>query len=124
VARLLQSTGRDAAGLSWGEAHVAVGEHRPMSNVPGLRRLFELRTAYPGDTFTINVGALSHRAEAPFATHHAASLRAIYDLAALDRNSIWVHSTGQVGHPFSDLYSSMLPLWRDVRYLPMRRAPA
>jgi penicillin G amidase len=124
VARLLQSTGRDAAGLRWGEAHVAVGEHRPMSNVPGLRRLFELRIAYPGDTFTINVGALSHRAEAPFATRHAASLRAIYDLAALDRNSLWVHSTGQVGNPFSDLYSSMLPLWRDVRYLPMRRATA
>jgi penicillin amidase len=124
VLGLLQATRRDAAGLRWGEAHQAVGEHRPMSNVPGLQQLFELRTAYPGDTFTINVGALSHRAESPFSTRHAASLRAIYDFAALDRNSIWVHSTGQVGNPFSDLYSSMLPMWRDVRYLPMRRAAA
>ena len=91
-----------------------------MSGVPGLRRLFELRIAYPGDMHTINVGWLSHRAEAPFSTRHTATLRAIYDLAALESNSLWIGSSGQVGNPFSDLYASMLPLWRDVLYLPMR----
>ena len=120
VTQLAQASGRDVAGLRWGEAHRAVAEHRPMSSVPGLRRLFELRIAYPGDTHTINVGWLSHRAEAPFSTRHTATLRAIYDLAALESNSIWVGSSGQVGNPFSDLYASMLPLWRDVLYLPMR----
>jgi len=33
-----------------------------------------------------------------------------------------VQSTGQSGSPFSDLYASMLPLWRDAGYLPMRAA--
>ena len=122
VLQLVQASGRDVAGLRWGESHFAVAEHRPMSNVPGLSRLFKLRTAYPGDTHTINVGALSHRAEAPFSTRHTATLRAIYDMAALDRNSVWIHSSGQVGNPFSDLYASMLPLWRDVQYLPMHPA--
>jgi penicillin amidase len=121
VRELLQTSGRDAAGLRWGDAHVAIGEHRPMSNVPLLNRLFELRIAYPGDTFTINVGALSHRAEAPFSTRHAASLRAIQDLGVA-RNSIWIHSTGQSGNPFSDLYASMLTPWRDVQYLSMQPA--
>ena len=120
VTQLTQASGRDVAGLRWGDAHRAVAEHRPMSSVPGLRRLFELRIAYPGDTHTINVGALSHRAEAPFSTRHTATLRAIYDLAALESNSVWVGSSGQVGNPFSDLYGSMQPLWRDVLYLPMR----
>jgi penicillin amidase len=120
VTQLTQASGRDVAGLRWGDAHRAVAEHRPMSSVPGLRRLFELRIAYPGDTHTINVGALSHRAEAPFSTRHTATLRAIYDLAALESNSVWVGSSGQVGNPFSDLYGSMQPLWRDVVYLPMR----
>jgi penicillin G amidase len=119
VAELATASGLDVAGLKWGEAHQAVSEHRPFSSVRPLSRLFELRTAYPGDTHTINVGALSHRAEAPFTTRHAASLRAIYDLSALDRNSVWTHSTGQSGSPFSDLYSSMRPLWKDVQYLPM-----
>lgn len=120
VTQLTQASGRDVAGLRWGEAHYAGAEHRPMSSVPGLRRLFELRTAYPGDTHTINVGALSHRAESPFSTRHTATLRAIYDLAALESNSFWVLSSGQTGNPFSDSYTSMLSLWRDVQYLPMR----
>jgi penicillin amidase len=121
VRELLQTSGRDPAGLRWGDAHVAIGEHRPMSNVPLLKKLFELRIAYPGDTFTINVGALSHRAEAPFSTRHAASLRAIHDLGAA-QNSIWIHSSGQAGNPLSDQYASMLTLWRDVQYLPMQTA--
>ena len=120
VTQLTQASGRDVAGLRWGDAHRAAAEHRPMSSVPGLRRLFELRVAYPGDTHTINVGALSHRAEAPFSTRHTATLRAIYDLAALESNSMWVGSSGQVGNPFSDLYGSMHLMWRDVRYVPMR----
>ncbi|MGH6609930.1 MAG: penicillin acylase family protein, partial [Burkholderiaceae bacterium] len=122
VTRLTEASGRDVAGLRWGEAHRAVAEHRPMSNVRGLARLFDLRIEYPGDTHTINVGALSHRNGAPYSTRHTATLRAIYDLSALDANSVWVHSGGQAGNPFSDLYASMLPLWRDVQYVPMRPA--
>ena len=120
VTDLTRNSGRDVAGLRWGEVHNAIAEHRPMSNVAGLRRLFELRSAYPGDTHTVNVGALSHRAEAPLSTRHTATMRAIYDLAALESNSLWIGSSGQVGNPFSEWYASMLPLWRDVLYLPMR----
>ncbi len=120
VTQLAQETGRDVAGLRWGESHRAVAEHRPLSNVPGLRRLFELRVPYPGDTHTVNVGALSHRADAPFSTRHTATLRAIYDLAALESSSLWILSSGQAGNPLSDDYASMLLLWRDGLYLPMR----
>jgi penicillin amidase len=119
VTQLAEDSGRDVAGLKWGEAHKAIAEHRPFSSVAPLRRLFELTVPYPGDTHTINVGALSYRADAPFSTRHAASLRAIFDLDPSGR-SLWVHSTGQVGNPLSDLYASMLPLWRDVEYVPMR----
>ena len=122
VTALTSESGRDVAGLRWGEAHLAIGEHRPLSGVGWLARLVELRTPYPGDTYTVNVGALSHQDGAPFTTRHAASLRAVHDLAALGTNSYWVQSTGQSGSPFSDLYASMLPLWRDARYLDMRPA--
>jgi penicillin amidase len=119
VTRLLADSGRDVAGLRWGEAHRAIAEHRPLSSVALVRALFELETRYPGDTFTVNVGALSHRPEAPFATRHAASLRALYDLARPSA-SIWIQSTGQSGNPLTDQYASMLPAWRDVSYLPMQ----
>ncbi|HQR72410.1 MAG TPA: penicillin acylase family protein [Burkholderiaceae bacterium] len=121
VQQLAESSGRDLAGLRWGESHQAIAEHRPLSSAWLLASFFGLRTPFPGDTFTINVGALSNRPDAPFSTSHAASLRAIYDLSAAD-SSTWVLSTGQAGHPLSDSYASMLPLWRDVQSLPMRFA--
>jgi penicillin G amidase len=122
VSQLTSSSGRDVAGLRWGEAHLAIGEHRPLSSVGWLSRLVELRTPFPGDTYTVNVGALTHRPDAPFTTRHVPSLRAVYDLAALDRNSFWVLSSGQSGTPFAEHYANMVPLWRDVQYLPMRPA--
>lgn len=119
VERLARESGSDIAGLRWGDEHLAVAEHRPLSNVAPVRSLFELKTPFPGDTFTINVGALSNRVEAPLRTRHAASLRAIYDLGT-PQSSVWIQSTGQVGEPLSRLYDSMLLPWRDVQYLPMR----
>ena len=123
VQKLTGDSGRDVAGQRWGDAHQAVAEHRPFSGVAAIARLFELRTPYPGDTFTINVGALSYRSDEPFSTRHAASLRAIHDLGSTDA-STWVQSTGQAGNPLSELYSSMLPLWREVKSLPMRPTAA
>jgi penicillin amidase len=122
VTQLTSASGRDVAGLQWGEAHLAVGEHRPLSGVRWMSRFFELRTSFPGDTYTVNVGALSHRADAPFTTRHGPSLRAIYDLAASDGNPYWVLSTGQSGSPFSEHYASMVTPWREVKYLPVRPA--
>ncbi|HEX5639068.1 MAG TPA: penicillin acylase family protein [Burkholderiaceae bacterium] len=122
VMRLTSASGSDVAGLRWGDAHLAIGEHRPLSSVGWLSRFVELRTPFPGDTYTVNVGALTHRPDAPFSTRHGPSLRAIYDLAALDRNSSWVLSSGQSGSPFAEHYADMVPLWRDAQYLPMRPA--
>jgi penicillin G amidase len=122
VAGLTQSSGLDVASLRWGDVHFAVAQHRPLSSVPILARLFEQRIAYPGDTDTINAGALTHDPNAPFATRHAASLRAIYDLAALTDGSLWIQSSGQSGSPLSRQYASMQLRWRNVDYLPMRPA--
>jgi len=83
-----------------------------------LRDWFELRTPFPGDSYTINVGRLSLRAAAPFNTRHAASMRAIHDLAN-PRAGVWMLGTGQSGHPLSDQYSSFVDDWRRVSYAPI-----
>jgi penicillin amidase len=119
---LAKETGRDPLGLKWGEAHRAVHEHRPFSNVPILRDWFELAVPAPGDTFTVNVGQLGLRAgsdwRAPYVTRHGPSLRAIYDLSS-GATGEWIYTTGQVGHPFADNYGDLLQLWRRVEYRPM-----
>ena len=61
--------------------------------------------------------------ERPFANRHAASLRAVYDLADLNRSQ-FMHSTGQSGHPLSRFYANFAPLWAAVQYVPMSLRPA
>lgn len=112
--------GPDMADWHWGTAHVARSEHRPFSKVKGLSTFFDIRIASPGDSYTVNVGRYNLRDEKdPFVNHHAASLRAIYDLSNLE-NSRFMHSTGQSGNVLSPLYRNYAQRWAAVDYVPMK----
>jgi penicillin G amidase len=107
----------------WGAAHTAAGDHRPFGFVPVLSDIFNVAPQTPGDSYSVDVGAITIRDEArPFANRHAASLRAIYDLADLDR-SRYMHSTGQSGNVMSPWYASFAERWAKVEYItiPTRR---
>jgi penicillin amidase len=107
----------DPNGWRWGVAHFAASDHRPLGFVPVVSRLFSITPESPGDSFTVNVGHFFVRdEERPFANRHAASLRAIYDLADLDR-SLYMHSTGQSGNVLSPWYSSFAERWAKVEYI-------
>ncbi|MCW9036024.1 MAG: penicillin acylase family protein [Rhodospirillales bacterium] len=103
----------------WGTAHFAHSDHRPFTNVGGLREIFDIKVPSVGGTYTVNVGRMKFaNEEYPFANQHAASLRAIYDLSNLD-NSQFIFSTGQSGSPLSPLYDSMAMSWSRMEYLPL-----
>jgi penicillin amidase len=119
LADLKRRYGNDRKQWRWGDAHFALSEHRPFGRQPLLAKFFDIRVPSPGDTYTINVGRNSLANEAaPFASRHAASLRAIYDLADLDK-SVYIHSTGQSGNLFSPLYRNFADRWSRVEYIPM-----
>jgi penicillin amidase len=114
--------GADVARWHWGDAHIARAEHRPFSHVPGLARLFELRTPVGGDTYTVNVSRVNvvpdkHTGEL-YLAEHAPSLRAIYDLGDPARSRI-VHSSGQSGLPFAAAYRDLVGRWAKVEDLPL-----
>jgi penicillin amidase len=112
--------GSDMSAWRWGQAHFARSEHRPMSKVEALAKFFEIRIPTPGDTYTVNVGRYNLRDDKePFASRHAPSLRAIYDLSNLE-NSRFIHSTGESGNPLSPFYRNFSERWAEVRYLPMK----
>lgn len=116
--------GSDMARWRWGEAHAARGIHRPFSNVAALRRFFEVSVPTGGDAFTVNVGRNDIANDNdPFGNRHAASLRAIYDLADLNRSQ-FMHSTGQSGHVLSPHYRDYAAPWAAVEYIPMSMRPA
>ncbi len=107
----------------WGQAHPAVSKHQPFSNVKALAPAFEVSVPTGGDTFTVNVGQfqLDNPAQ-PYANRHAASLRAVYDLADLD-NSAFIYQTGQSGNVWSPRYRDMSTTWAKVQYRALQLQP-
>ena len=123
VSRIARDHGDDPGAWRWGDAHVAIAEHRPFGKTL-LAPLFNLSGAAPGSIYAINAFSFSPlEHERPFASTHGPGFRAVYDLADLDR-SIFIHSTGQSGNILSPLYRSFEETWRDGEYvtIPTKRA--
>ena len=116
--------GNDPANWKWGDAHIAVSEHRPFSRVPFLNRLFNITTPFPGDGFTINVGKPElGKHKNPYETKQAASLRTVFDLADLEQ-STFIYQTGQSGWVQNKHYRKLNSLWADNEALPLQMKPA
>ena len=122
--RLQALYGADVAQWQWGRAHPALSTHRPFSNVGPLARWFDVQVPTGGDPFTVNVGQYwPNDPKTPFANRHAASMRAVYDLANLE-NSRFIYQTGQSGLVFSSRYRDMSEGWAKVQYRALRLNPA
>ena len=120
---LSKTYGNDPKTWSWGKAHIAISEHRPLSRVPLLGSLFNISTPFPGDNFTVNVGKLElAQSHNPYETLQAPSMRAIYDLSDLEK-SLFIFQTGQSGWVQSKLYRNMTTLWANGEYLPLQMKP-
>jgi len=119
LADLKRRYGDERKQWRWGKAHFALSEHRPFGRQAQLAKFFDVNVPSPGDPYTIDVGrnTLVNESE-PFANRHAASLRAIYDLADLDQ-SVYIHSTGQSGNLLSPLYQNFAERWARTEYIPM-----
>ena len=77
---------------------------------------FNVEVPSPGGDYTLNRGKMDFGEEPPFANRHASSYRAIYDFADLER-SLYMHTTGQSGNPFSPFYRSFAERWAKVEYI-------
>ena len=108
--------GKDVSLWSWGKIHVAHSGHKPFSNVPVLKNFFTVTVPTVGDPFTPNVGQYYlNEVDRPFANRHAASLRAVYDLADLEKSE-FIYQTGQSGLVFSKRYKDMATEWSNTKF--------
>jgi penicillin amidase len=118
--KLTAAYGRDPAGWRWGDAHQARFSHAMFDRIPVLRDIIHDPIATDGDDSTIN--RATPRADfhsVVFPDVHGAGLRAIFDLADLDR-SRFIIAGGQSGNPLSAHYGDQIERWRDGRYLELR----
>ena len=114
--------GADVTAWQWGRAHQARSEHRPFSKVKWLAKWFEVRAPVGGDSYTVNVGRVSLKADSAtgefYLDEHGPSLRGRYDLGDATKSQV-IHSTGQSGIPWSPLYRSFAERWVRVDAVPL-----
>ena len=123
--------GRPRAALRHGPIEVAVGHGAHGAwRAPSVRALRRRRRA--SSTSRCRAPAATTRSTAArwisarsrrSPTGTRSSYRAIYDLADLDR-SLYIHTTGQSGNPFSPVYRSFAERWSKGEYIeiPTKRA--
>ena len=117
--KIVAMQGDKVSEWNWGRAHPALSAHKPFGNVKSLSAFFDVTGPSGGDAFTVNVGQYwTNSTTVPFATRHAASMRAVYDLANLEESG-FIYQTGQSGHPFSPRYRDMRDEWGQVKYRPL-----
>lgn len=118
IAALTKAYGADRTAWRWGSAHQAHFNHAFFSRVPGLKSLLDLALPVDGDNFTVNRASpeVLSGSGAVFDDIQGASLRAIFDLADLDR-SRYVIAGGQSGNPVSTHYADLTGPWQDGRYV-------
>ena len=124
--KLVAAYGDDERSWRWGLAHAAVHRHATLGNVSkdilgvrfGMDRFVNITQETSGGDDTLNRGALAHRGKNPFRNVHGAGYRGVYDFSDLNRSQ-YIVSTGASGHPLSDYYANLAPLWRIGEYMPM-----
>lgn len=121
---LRETYGEDSGAWRWGEAHRARLAHPLFDRIPVLRHLVGRPLGTDGGTITVNRGGAPFGGpyERRFEHVHGPGLRALYDLADLDRSRFMI-ATGQSGHPLSPHYLGLAERWRDGVYLTLA-APA
>jgi penicillin amidase len=120
VGKLADAYGGDPRAWRWGDAHKARFSHPLFDRIPVLRDLLHEPIATDGDNFTVNRATPRIDFESVvYPDVHGAGLRAVFDLADLDR-SLFIIAGGQSGHPLSAHYGDQIERWRDGRYIELR----
>src|SRR5205085_11778959 len=106
----------------WGDVHHAYFANPFFSRFSFLHDFTNPSIASNGGNDTVNVGT-SRLANTnfPFAHVEGAGLRAIYDLADLDR-SVFMVAPGQSGNMLSGNFRDLLTPWRDFKWFTLQKA--
>jgi len=107
--------GNNVAEWQWGRLHTATFAH-PLGSVQPLNLIFNKGPyATGGSGFTPDNAAYNPKT---FAQSTVPSYRQIVDLSDLNK-SLFQHTTGQSGNPFSKHYADFIEDWVAVRHHPM-----
>lgn len=117
---LRETLGEDMAQWRWGKIHRLEMNH-PFARVAILKPLLGIGPlAAPGDGMTVNMGFYRH--SNPYSQTVGASLRCVIEPGNL-KDTRFVLSSGQSGHPLSPHYTDQVSLWLQGELIPIYAAP-
>ncbi len=119
IEELTHTYGTDTSKWTWGKEHILQQTHRPMSQVPQVKDIFELSSPISGSRYTVSVSGVSNNKAQLNHSSFGPSYRGIFDMSDLNR-SIFIQPTGQSGNPLSSHYGDLFPRWRDGQYFEIR----
>lgn len=119
VDELEDSQGDEPADWRWGDLHTVTFRNQTLgqSGIGLIERVFN-RGPYPVSGSTSVVNSANWNAHEPYEVVSSPSMRMIVDLSDLGA-SLSANTTGQSGHAFSEHYTDMVDMWRDVEHHPM-----
>jgi penicillin G amidase len=114
AAALEKQLGSDPTKWRWGDLHKA-RFNATIGSAPIIGPLLNREIANTGTYQSVNVAGYNPD---NFVQTAGPSYREIVDASNMD-GSRFIHPMGQSGDPMSGNYANLLPLWRDVKYIPM-----
>ena len=119
LALLVKRDGADMSQWRWGAEHEALLRHQVFSHVPLFAWMSDLSVPSSGGFYTLDRGGgFEADADKPFARTHGPGFRGLYDLADPAKSRFMI-TTGQSGHIFSRHYRDLVPLWNEVKSIPL-----
>lgn len=116
-----QRLGSEFKKWKWGDLHTATFVSNPLGQ-SGISVIESFVNGGPvatsGGQEIVNATSDSWADTTTFRVRNIPSMRMVVDLSNLDQ-SIWIHSTGQSGHPTSFHYRDLIDKWRLIQYTPM-----
>jgi penicillin amidase len=114
---LSRCSGRDPKRWRYGDFHKAWFRH-PVGSRKPLNLLFNPKAQVFGGSGDTIWQSPPLRSVPPQKHSYSASWRHLVDFSDLDR-TLWIHTSGQSGHPASRHYKDLIPLWAEGRYAPL-----
>ncbi len=109
--------GTDRTAWRWGAVHTATFVSNPLG-LSGISLIEDMVNRGPFETAGGSEIVNATGSGSDFTVDALPSMRMIVDVGNFE-NSRTIHTTGQSGHPFSDHYSDMTDMWRNIEYKPM-----
>jgi penicillin amidase len=114
---LAKQGGKDPRRWRYGSFHKAWFNH-PIGRRKPFNLVFDPKPVSFGGSADTIWQCPPLRSVPPVKSSYSASWRQLVDFSDLDK-ALWVHSSGQSGHPASRHYKDLIPLWASGRYRPL-----